>query len=31
MILAIDIGGTFAKMGLMREDGSLLSRREVSV
>ena len=31
MILAIDIGGTSAKMGLMREDGSLLARTEASV
>ena len=31
MILAIDIGGTSAKMGLLRESGEILSRREVSV
>ena len=31
LILAIDIGGTTAKMGLLREDGTVLARQEVSV
>ncbi len=31
LILAIDIGGTTAKMGLLREDGTILARQEVSV
>ncbi len=31
MILAIDIGGTAAKMGLLTEDGRFVARRETSV
>ena len=31
MILAIDIGGTAAKLGLLTPDGRILARREVSV
>ena len=31
MILAIDIGGTAAKMGLMDQSGKIYARQEVSV
>ena len=31
MILAVDIGGTAAKMGLLEENGEILARTEVSV